>query len=107
MKTLLLALALLPTLALADVDPNIQQRIDDATQNTPGGARYQPGFPDYGAAPRHGVGYSCYAKDAQGRLFQSTWVAGSLDLAKQYALRRCGFFWNKGCRLVKCGKQRY
>ncbi|MGZ3653316.1 MAG: hypothetical protein ACXVB9_01245 [Bdellovibrionota bacterium] len=101
MKLALFCLALLPTLAFADVDPNIQDRIDQATQPM------RDGFNSPTPAPQHGVGFVCYAKDAQGRVFESTWIAGSLDLAKQYALNRCTFFWNKGCRLTKCGKQKY
>jgi hypothetical protein len=103
MKIALLLALLTPMVALADVDPNIQDRIDQATQPL------RDGFnnPNLGKPESHGVGFVCYAKDAQGRTFASTWIASTLDLAKQYAMNRCSFFWNPGCRLIKCGKQRY
>ena len=103
MKALLLCLALSPLLAHADHNDDVADRVDQSRERAE--ERFERMHDRQ--AQRHGIGYACTTRDAQGRAFTSPWLADSLADAQRSALNRCSLFWNKGCHLVKCGKQRY
>jgi hypothetical protein len=102
---LLLALSLIPLHALAfdpNCDPNLQDRIDQATQPLRD-AMNNPN-PVSSPAPT-GPAYVCIARDAKGRSFRGSFASQDVSRAKAYAVRACSAWFNKGCRVVSCAKR--
>jgi hypothetical protein len=105
MKAFLLLLTLLPIQAMAfdpSSDPNIQDRIEQATQPM----RDAMNNPAYDSSPaRTAPAYVCLARDAKGRSFRSAFASPDLNRAKAYAVGSCSAWFNKGCRVVSCAKR--
>lgn len=103
MKLFFALTLLLPMISFAEVDPNIQDRIGDATcQLNPLCSGFnQP--PQYDHPRTQQWTYYCQARDYGRRMVQGN-ESASLRQAQKQALRACQTMSGRSCRLVQCYK---